>query len=96
MKAAAALPQEGAVQEGKEKNNRESILLQTNPRAKHSFLRMKNPLPHPVGAHKSRKLFDDELHKRRKKPRKVKTWDFCQFVISLNEDRMPRSREEIL
>ncbi|KAF6298922.1 hypothetical protein mRhiFer1_008957 [Rhinolophus ferrumequinum] len=44
---------EGAVQEGEE-NNRESILLQTNPRAKHSFLRMKNPLLHPVGAHKSR------------------------------------------
>ncbi|XP_032946283.1 uncharacterized protein LOC117013338 isoform X2 [Rhinolophus ferrumequinum] len=41
-----------AVQEGEE-NNRESILLQTNPRAKHSFLRMKNPLLHPVGAHKS-------------------------------------------
>nr|XP_019603221.1 PREDICTED: uncharacterized protein LOC109455821 isoform X3 [Rhinolophus sinicus] len=49
-----SLVKQGAVQEGKEKNNRESILLQTEPRAKHSFLRMKNPLPHPVGAHKSR------------------------------------------
>lgn len=52
----------GAVQEGEEKNNRESILLQTNPRAKHSFLRMKNPLLHPVGAHKSRWVVSGPPH----------------------------------